>query len=152
MNNQARHTNVLRNQEDYNTQVSEEIEGRVTKELFQELSRTESRILGTLSKLDEFVLNPQAQVHSGLVPETSRSSNGDNQETNEDRSQNEPYPEVGVSLSQSSQEFGPDETSYGDSSKGKRDLLLLKSVKLNWCLKSTNITLSDWVESFLECK
>ena len=36
----------------YIFQVSEEIEWRVTKELSKEFSRTESRILGALSKLD----------------------------------------------------------------------------------------------------
>ena len=111
-NNQVRYSNVPRNQEDYITQVSEEIECRVTKKLSQELSRTESRILEALSQLDDFFLNPQVRVHSGLVPETSRNSNGENHETNEDRSQNDPYPEVGVFLNQFFQEFSPEETSY----------------------------------------
>ena len=39
-----------RSQEDYITQVSEEIEGRVTKKLSQEFSRTENRILGALAR------------------------------------------------------------------------------------------------------
>ena len=43
---------------DYISQVSEEIEGRVTKEISKKFSKTESRILGALSKLDEFHLNP----------------------------------------------------------------------------------------------
>ena len=42
---QARNTSVRRNNEKYITQVPEEIEGRVTKKLSQEFSRTESRIL-----------------------------------------------------------------------------------------------------------
>ena len=50
--------------QDYISQVSEEIEGRVTKKLSKEFSRTESRILGALSKLDEFVLNPQLRTCS----------------------------------------------------------------------------------------
>ena len=37
--------------QDYISQVSEEIDGRVTKKLSKEFSRTESRILGALSKL-----------------------------------------------------------------------------------------------------
>ena len=110
-NNQARDTIVPRNQEDYMTKLSEEIEGRVTKKLSQEFSRTEIRIVGALCELDEFLLNPQARVHSGAVPETSRNSNR-NQETNEARTQNDLHPEVGVSLSPSLQEFSPDETSY----------------------------------------
>ena len=40
--------------EEYITQVSEKIERRVIKKLSQELSRTESRILSALSKIDEF--------------------------------------------------------------------------------------------------
>ena len=44
--------------EDYIAQVSEEIKGKITNKLSQEFSRTESRILGALSKLDEFLLNP----------------------------------------------------------------------------------------------
>ena len=67
-NGQSRNTSVPRNNEDYITQVFEEIEGGVTKKMSQEFSRTESRILGGLSKLDEFLLNPQIQTHSGTVP------------------------------------------------------------------------------------
>ena len=44
-NNLASNSNVPRSQEDYITQVSEEIERRVTKKLSQEFSRTENRIL-----------------------------------------------------------------------------------------------------------
>ena len=43
--NLARNSNVPRSQEDHITQVSEENEGRVTKMLCQEFSRTKSRIL-----------------------------------------------------------------------------------------------------------
>ena len=50
--------------QDYISQVSEEIEGRVSKKLSKEFSKTESRILGALSTLDEFPLNP----NFGLVP------------------------------------------------------------------------------------
>ena len=75
--------------QDYISQVSEEIEGRVTKKLSKEFSRTESRILGALSKLDEFLLNPQVRTCSVAVPGTSRSSNLENQGTNEDRPSDE---------------------------------------------------------------
>ena len=68
--------------------------------------------MGALSRLDELLLNPQATVHSGLVPKTSRYSNSENQRTNEDHSQNGSHPEVGASLSQSPQELVPEETSY----------------------------------------
>ena len=80
--------------QEYISQVSEEIEGRVTKKLSKEFSRTESRILGALSKLDEFLLNPQARTCSVVAPGTSRSNNLENQGTNEDRPSDDPGPEV----------------------------------------------------------
>ena len=80
--------------QDYFSQVSEEIEGRVTNKLSKEFSRTESRILGSLSKLDEFLLNPQVRTCSVAVPGISRSSNLENQVTNEDRPSDDPGPEV----------------------------------------------------------
>ena len=56
--NLAKNSNVPRSQDDYITQVSEKIEGRVTKKLLQEFSRTENRILGALARLDDFFMNP----------------------------------------------------------------------------------------------
>ena len=100
---QERDTNAPGIQEDYITQVSEEIESRVTMKLSQELSRTKSCVLGALSKLDEFLLNPQVRVYSGYAPVTSQYQNTENQEPTEDRSQNDPHPEARVSRSQSSQ-------------------------------------------------
>ena len=47
---QAGDANLPRIQDEYIAHVSEKIEGRVTKKLSQEYSRTESRILGALSK------------------------------------------------------------------------------------------------------
>ena len=52
--NLAQNATVLRSEKDYITQVSEEIEGKVTKKLSKEFSWMESRILGALSQLDEF--------------------------------------------------------------------------------------------------
>ena len=63
--------------QEYISQVSEEIEGRVTKKLSKEFSRTESRILGALSKPDDFLLNPQVRTCSVAVPGTSRKSNSE---------------------------------------------------------------------------
>ena len=70
--NLAQNSNVPRSQEDYITQVSEEIEGRLTKRLSKECSRTENRILGALAHLDDFLMNPLLQGHSGTTPEPSR--------------------------------------------------------------------------------
>ena len=93
--------------QDYISQVSEEIEGRVTKKLSKEFSKTESRILGALSKLDEFLLNPQVRTCSVVAPGTSRSNNLENQGTNEDRPSDDPAPEVEFSSPISGAEINP---------------------------------------------
>ena len=110
-NGQSRNTSVPRINEEFIAQVSEEIEGRV-KKLSQKYSRTESRILGALSKLDEFLLNQQIRTHSGTVPETFRNTNVDNQGTNEDDSQSDPHPEAGLFRSQTTQNSGPEVGPY----------------------------------------
>ena len=76
--------------QEYISQVSEEIEGRVTKKLSKEVSKMESRILGAWSKLDEFLLNPQVRTCSVAVQGTSGNANSENRETREDRSSNDP--------------------------------------------------------------
>ena len=81
--------------QDYMSQVSEEIEGRVTKKLSNGVSKKESRILGALSKLDEFLLNPQVRTCSAAVQGTSRNSLSENRETHGGHSSDDPYPEVG---------------------------------------------------------
>ena len=81
--------------QDYNSQVSEEIEGRVTKKLSKEFSKTESPILGALSKLDELLLDPQVGTCFVAVQGTSRNANSENRETHGDRSSDDPYPKVG---------------------------------------------------------
>ena len=78
----------------------------------QEYSRTESRILGALSKSDEFLLNQQIRTHSGTVPETFRNTNVDNQGTNEDDSQSDHHPEAGFLRSQTTQNSGPEVGPY----------------------------------------
>ena len=80
--------------QDYISQVSEDIEGRVTEKLSKESSRTESRLLGALSKLEEFLLNPQVRTGSAAVPCTSRNSDSENREPTGDRSLNDPCLEV----------------------------------------------------------
>ena len=94
--NLVQNSNVPRSQEDYITQVSEEIEGRVTKKLSQDFSRTENRLLGALGRLDDFLMNPLLQGRSGTTPETSRNVFSINQGTNEDDSQSDPHPEAGL--------------------------------------------------------
>ena len=113
-NGQSRNTSVPRVNEEYITKVSEEIEGRVTIKLSQEFNRTESCIFGVLSKLNEFLLNPQIRTHSGTVPGTFRNTNVENQEPNEDRSQDDPHPEVTPSVYRShhSNDSDPDEAPH----------------------------------------
>ena len=106
-NNLAQKSNVPKSQEDYITQVSAEIEGRVTKKLSQECSRTQNRILGALSRLDDFLINPLIQGHSGIAPVMSRDTYGTNQGTNEDDSQSVPHPDASISQSQANS--GPED-------------------------------------------
>ena len=108
--NLAKNSNAPRTQEDFVTQIFEEIKVRVTKKLPQELNRTKSRILGALSRLDDFLLNPLIQGHSGTAPETSRNAYGTNQGTNEDDSQSDPHPEASISPSEMTRNSGPEET------------------------------------------
>ena len=114
MNGQLRNTSVLRINKEYIIQVFEEIEDRVIKKLFQRFSRTESRILDALSKLDEFLLNPQMRTHSGTVPGISRNTDTENQEPTGDRSQIDPHPEMEspVYLSRNSIGSDSDEASH----------------------------------------
>ena len=60
----------------------------------QEFISTESRILGAPSKVDEFLLNPQARTLAGAIPGTSRNNDTENREPTRDCYQNDPYPDV----------------------------------------------------------
>ena len=113
-NNNSQNSSASGITEEYIAQVSEEIEGRVTKKLSQEFSRTESRILGALCKLDEFFLNPQVWTFSGAVPGTFRNADVENQEPSGHRSQSDPHPEVEFSVCRTSNltDSNPDETSH----------------------------------------
>ena len=102
----AQNSAAPRSQEEYIAQVSEEIEERVTKKLSQEFSRTENRILGALARLDDFLMSPLLQGHSGNTPETSRNASNTNQRTNEGGSQSDPHPEAGIFGSQRIQNSG----------------------------------------------
>ena len=82
----AQNSVVSKSHEDYITQVSGEIAGRLTKKLFWEYSRTENRILGALSVFDDFLMKALIQGHAGTTPETSWNVSGTNQGSNEDDS------------------------------------------------------------------
>ena len=102
----AQNSGAPRSQEDYITQVFEEIEGRVTKRLSKEFSRTENRILGALARLDDFLMNPLLPGHSGTAPEPTRNTTRNNQGTNEDGSQTDPHPEASLFHGQREQNSG----------------------------------------------
>ena len=113
--NQAQDT-VFARKQDYMTQVSVETLGiQKTKKVSRELSKTETSILGAITKLDEFRRNQGARTYSAPIPKTSRKSNRENQGTNEDHSQNDIHPDVVLSLNQSFQDIqdiNPGKTSY----------------------------------------
>ena len=94
--------------QDYISQVSEEIVGRVTKRLSKEFNKTESPILGALSKLDEFLLNPQVRTCSVAAHGTSRNFNSGNREIDGDHSSNDLYPEGGYFTHHSGQPNSPE--------------------------------------------
>ena len=93
-NNQSQNSAAPGLTEDHIAQVFGEIEGSVIKKLSQEFSSTDSRNLGALSKLDEFLLNPQVRTFSGTAPVTLRNTNVENQESSGDRYRSDPRPEV----------------------------------------------------------
>ena len=99
---QSQNTSVPGITKEFIIQVPEEIEGKVTKKLSQYFSKSKSRILGPLSKLDEFLLNPQIRTLSGTVPVTFRNSDVENQEPSGDQFQNDPHPKVEFSACRTS--------------------------------------------------
>ena len=107
--NLAQNSSAPRSQEDYITQISEEMEGRVTKRLSKEFSRTENHILGALSRLDDFLMIPLLPGCSRTTPEPTRNAIINSQGTNEDDSQNGPYPEAGLFHGQMTQNSGPED-------------------------------------------
>ena len=107
--NLAQNSSAPRSQEDYITQFSEEIEGSVTKKLSKEFSSTESRVLGALARLDDFLMNPLLPGYSGTTPELTWNALNTSQGTNEDDSQNDPHPDVGLFHGQMTQKSGPED-------------------------------------------
>ena len=78
----SRDITASRMNEDYVTQISKEIERRVTKKVFQDFNRTNNRTLGAFSKLHEFFSNSRVSVQSKMVSGFSRDMNSMNQEPN----------------------------------------------------------------------
>ena len=113
-NGQSWNTPVPRINEECSTQVSEEIESTVNKQLSHEFSTTTLRILGALSKIDGILLNPNIRTFSGTVSGIPRNTEMENQDPTGDCSQNEPLPKVELSIYQSCNSFysKPDEASH----------------------------------------
>ena len=63
----------------------------------------------TLFRLDDFLLNPLIQGHSGTTTETSQNVHDTNQGTIEDYSWNDFHPEQGTFQSLTTHNFGPEE-------------------------------------------
>ena len=122
----AQNSNVPRSQKNYITQFCKEIEGRVTRKFSQEISKTKNRILGALSRLDDFLLNPLNQGHSGSTQDTSEYRNGRTQGTSEDASQSDLHPETGIFHKQTKRNWHRRWRRHGDrTSCGSHILLLL---------------------------
>ena len=75
----------------------------------QHFSGTENRILGAVARLDDFLMNPLFQGHSGTAPESSRNVFSLSQGTNDDESQSNPDSEVGLFNNQITQNSGPED-------------------------------------------
>ena len=101
-NTQSQNTLDPRMAQEYISQVSEENEGKVAKKLSKEFRRTELCILGALSKLYEFLLNPQVRTHSVAVPGTSRNNDLENRKATGDRFLTNPCSEAVFSTYHSS--------------------------------------------------
>ena len=110
--NLAQNSGAFKSQEDYITQVSEEIEGKVTKRFSKEFSRTENRFLGELDATRWFTYEPATtrplRSHSGAHPNALNTSQG----TNEEDSQNDPHPKAGLFHGQMTQNSGPEDGHY----------------------------------------
>ena len=113
-NNQSQNLAAPGITQDLTAQLSEENKGRVTTKLPQEVSSTESRILGAMSKLDEFLLNPWKRTFSWTLSGTFQSADVENQKPSGVRSQIYPHPEVEFSACRASNliDSYPDETSH----------------------------------------
>ena len=107
--------------QEYISQTSGEVEGRVTKKLPKQFSRTESPILGALFKLDEFLLSPQVRTCSIAVPGTSRNNDSENQEPTGDRSLGNSCPEAVFSTYHSSKLKDSEQEETHDMVTGEND-------------------------------
>ena len=131
-------------QEDYITPVSEKTAGRMAKNLSQEFSKTDSRTMRALSKLYELPLNPLSRAQCGIGSGTYRNPDAENREPKEDRSQNDPRPNVGSFIYRLLQAVNLDLKKASDSHK----LPGIRSKTLSICSQcKEKIALSGWLSS-----
>ena len=118
-NSQSQKTFVPGMTKKYIAQVSEDNEGTVIGKLSHEVSRWESRLLGAICKLYQFLLNPQVRTFFGTNPGTSGNNDLENRDPTGDCCQDGPYPELEFSVRQvtnstdSDQEETPHSTIIG---------------------------------------
>ena len=119
--NLTQNSNSPRSQEDHVTEVSEAIDSRARTTLSQKFGSTESRVLGALSWIDIFLLNPLIQGHSGTALQISRNAYGTRQGANEEDCQKDRHSEGSVFQSQTARhsvpEVGYDRYSIGGPMK-----------------------------------
>ena len=86
--------------------------------------------MGALSKLVEFLLNPQVRTCSVAVPGKSRKSNSENRETTGDCSSDAPCPEVRFSSNHFGHLNSPEVKDYPHSFPSNECVFLTRSVAL----------------------
>ena len=87
-------TTTARIDENYITEVFEEIQGRGTRNISQLLSEAENTVLDAIWNVDDFFLKSQVVVHFRNDPGTSRDTSRKNYEIDDDSFQNHLLPEV----------------------------------------------------------
>ena len=143
--NVAQNSNVPRSQEDYTTQVSEEIEGRVTEKFSQQFRRTENRILDALARLDDFLMNRLIQGHFVNAPEMPRNAISTGLATNEDDSQSNPHPEAGIFNNQLTQNSGPEDGNDKPMSSSVLGVTACSGVPIFYLKAPQNLMQKIWV-------
>ena len=107
-NGQSQDMSVPRINEEYITQNSEEIEGRITENCPRSSAGQPPAFWVPCLNEMSCVLKPQIRTHSATVPGTFRNTNVENQGTNEDDSQSYPHPEGDTFRSQTTQNSDPE--------------------------------------------
>ena len=109
----------------------------------QEFSKTENRILGALARLDDFLMNPLLQGHSGTAPETSRNALSTSQGTKEDDTQSDPHSGTGIFYNQMTHNFGPEDgndmvTGATEQIRNGHDMVTGVHEEVTYCSPSTS--------------